>query len=465
MTTAMLPSAASIKSYLAIAVADVSGAQSASSANANNATTPNTTLPLCGNGAANSTAACSNTGTGSNVLATSPTLVTPNLGTPSAAVLTNGTGLPLGTGVTGTLQQTNLPTITASTAGHASLRQYLPATRLAIAKVLDGTADMKLLAVGDSTTFGNLCTNYTTYPSTCNWTHWLVGILNSNGIPAAEGMGVPPSSTNGGTDNRWTVGTGWSLGGQAWGTASSYLGNSPSGSLVYSPHNSTLYDSFDVYYLSANAVGTYGFTATGGTAVNVTTSTSSQGTYKATAVAGSASASNTLTVTCTGKCYVIGIEPFNSTVRRVRVATAGMNGSASSNWTPTGNFSATQAMQTYAPDLFVTSLGINDAGVSQTTANFNSNMTTLIAAQKAIGSDVILMSYPPSSITPNSTYEPLYIPYLSAIAAANNLAFIDTYNAFGAVWQTTLMGDPRHPNDYGYIDWARSVAAFLLSVN
>ena len=51
------------------------------------------------------------TGTGANVLATSPTLVTPALGTPSALVLTNATGLPAAqlTG-TQTLPKGTLPT-------------------------------------------------------------------------------------------------------------------------------------------------------------------------------------------------------------------------------------------------------------------------------------------------------------------------------------------------------------------
>ena len=177
------------------------------------------------------------TGSGSAVFSTSPTLVTPNLGTPSTLVLTSATGLPLSSGVTGTLPIANGGTGSTSTTfvdAATNVTGILP-----VANGGTATATPSLIQ-GSGVTITGTWPNQTINATGTGGTVTAVSVASANGLAGTSSGGATPALTlstsitgvlkgNGTAISAATAGTdyvapGGALGTPASGTATNLTG-------------------------------------------------------------------------------------------------------------------------------------------------------------------------------------------------------------------------------------------------
>lgn len=334
----------------------------------------------------------------------------------------------------------------ATTSGTASVYPalLLPKWIVALAKAKTGSADAKVMFIGDSTMAGVGSTSLaTTMPS-----------LLENEVNDSSSTKVIQEYSNYFVQSKrvgtWALGTGWST------SFIAVAGVVGSTSTTWTPGGSQKCDTFNVDYLSSTTSGQLTITATGGTPVVVNTA-GANGYHTTSATASTDVSTNVLTVSNSGgsgTVYVASVECHDSTVKNIRFANLGLSGGTTANFIPQANpFYEYNAMLSYAPDLTIISLGINDAGTSVPCATTIANLQTIINGAKLSG-DVILQTVIPSQNAPYVANEAACYPSYLSLAKTNNIPLVDIYARWGSAYNAALSTGGLHPTDQGAQDWA-----------
>jgi lysophospholipase L1-like esterase len=338
--------------------------------------------------------------------------------------------------------------------------------RTALAKVQAGTADAKILMIGDSTTlgFGSGAAPLVDGSASAQ----LIKHFNNRFKADIAAQGLGANCTANPDTTRWTMNSGWSVvSGAGFGNGGVVMNASNTNACIYAPTGGASYDRFDIYY--GVYPGGTGFTAqaTGGTATPV--DTGNQGwperILKIT-ISGTAGTSNTLTITPNTQpayAHIFGIEAWSSTAKRVRVANAGVGMSMTTGWADNSPSGSLAAIKKYAPDLTIINLGINDAAHGPlSAATFNANLQAICAACEISG-DVIIQTMYPSGDSTAHGYELEYVGEMRKIAAARGCGLFDYWSSLAGVHATPFSsGDDWHPNTAGYADQGNSLFNLLM---
>lgn len=339
--------------------------------------------------------------------------------------------------------------------------------RRAVARVRDGSGRGRLLVIGDSTSMGaGAGSGGTTNLNGAFAKSWLSALakipnpfvpFSLNSFVGNQGTLVAYSTY----DPRVSVGTGWTnvgaggtLGAQLWSFATGAVGV-----LGFTPTSQI--DTIVPFYVRQAAQGTIAVSVDSGASLGTITCTGASALLSASYTVTKGTHTIKLTANNDGGCYVSGVLAYDSTVPGIDIIPGAWFGSKAGNFAVTGSvWQPLAAIATYAPDLTLINLTINDSNGGTALATYITQLQQIITAAQAVG-DVMLMIGIPSNTT-QATDGTL----AGFIAAVNNLALINgcpvldmsnRWQSYAAINPIFPYFDNLHAGALGYQDEAQAV--------
>jgi lysophospholipase L1-like esterase len=337
------------------------------------------------------------------------------------------------------------------------LRNFLAA----IARVRAGTGNCRIICVGDSTTRGynagiaGADIFDQAYPTV------LAALLEADidGVTVRSDQSV--IGTGGMASYAWGDGRITSTMTSLSGGVGAFFRATSAGSFTFDPGYT--WDTADIYYVRTSTIG-FDYQIGAGAPVSPTVAGTPQPAPAMISVS-KAAGSETLTLSWTaGDFRLAGVHLYNAADRLLQVFNAGVNGAqASSVTSSTAGTGGLHWIPFWDADLAILNFGINDFFVSKSVATFTSEMQQIISAFKAAGTDVILTTSVPTSITGTPTHVE-YMDALRDLAIANKLLLVDIF-ATWVDWATgNALGwysDATHPTATGYAEIAEQIAGVI----
>lgn len=341
----------------------------------------------------------------------------------------------------------------------------LPKWRKALARVVSGQGNGRILCIGDSTTVGTGSVAGGAGPGVKNASYptLTASLLSGIGLAASSqncfgdfGYGANAPTY----DSRFVLGN-WAFGSPNNMAGQCYTAGATTASpLSFTPSINT--DTCEIYYLTGST-GSFNANINGGGNTLVNTA-GGNGVSKVT-ITGALGANVYNCLWASGSnVFICGFIAYNSAVKQVHVVNMGRGGGKAGDIN--GAFpAASNHIAAIAPDLTIIQIGINDWTTATSLGSYAASVQTVITGALAVG-DCMLSS--PIYTNPASVASAAQTPYtaaLQSLAITNGIPFVDTNYRLGGFAAGNANGmyytDGVHGSALGYADEARNLLKLL----